>query len=687
MSDPPTPRRGLDLTFRAKLVLAMCGMVLLAGGVVIAVADRGNRSSTRTLADSLFREVSGHAVTQTRDFVLRAAPLAQSLEQLANQGLAIDDLDKLGPQLLAFLKGNAGMTWVLYGDESGDYTGATRLSDGRLHVERTHIVDGKTHLTEYEVQSDGEWKIFRKDDDSGYDPRTRPFYRLAKEKGRLAWTPPYMFFTQNLPGISCVVPLNRPGGGLRGVFSVEFDLNALSEFVTQLSLSPNSSVFLFTPDQTLLAHPSQRNRAGRDIRRSGAMLTLADTGDPLVEAFRQHLKPEFLQGAATDQFHFFQFDHGEVGYLASTTVFPIGDGQSWVVGAIAPQSDFLSAVWRARWMSLGAAAIALLAAGLLAAAMARRISRPVHALIGFLQRVGGGDLEARADFHGGREFRQLSLALNQMISDLRERLHLSNSLAVAMEVQKSLLPAGDPVSPLLDIAGRSHYCDQTGGDYFDFIDVSPLSDSSMLVAVGDVMGHGIAAALLMAAARASLRTNILDRPTLGQLLTRINRVLAADNRHSRFMTLALLQIDAQTGTMTWASAGHDPAIIYDSISDEFRELQYGDMPLGLDEGVEYPEYRDGDCLRDGCVAVIATDGVWETFNETDEQYGKERLRGLIRVSHALSASDIAAAIEADLARFRGKRRHHDDVTFVIVKPAPKAGCSSNKQTVTQEKVP
>ncbi len=162
--------RSLDLTFRTKLVLSMCLLVLLTGAALIAVAERGNQASTKTLVDSLFQEVSRHAVTQTKDFVLRAAPVAESLEQLSSQGLAIDNLDRLAPQLLAFLKGNAGMTWVLYGDESGDYTGATRLPDGRIHIERTHIVNGRTHLTEYEVQSDGSWKVFRQDDNSGYDP-------------------------------------------------------------------------------------------------------------------------------------------------------------------------------------------------------------------------------------------------------------------------------------------------------------------------------------------------------------------------------------------------------------------------------------------------------------------------------------------------------------------------------------
>jgi serine phosphatase RsbU (regulator of sigma subunit) len=658
--------RGRGLTFGAKLLLAMCGLVLLTGIVIIAVADRSSRAGTQMLANSLFKEVSHDAVGQTRDFVRRAAPVAQSLEQLSGQGLAMDDLDRLAPQLLAFLKGNPGMTWVLYGDESGDYTGATRLLDGSLHIERTHIVDGRTHLTEYLVQPDGSWKIVKQDDNSGYDPRRRPFYVLAKETGKLSWTPPYMFFTQGVPGISCVIPVNRPSGQLRGVFSVEFDLHALSDFVSGLSVSEHSRVFLFTPDQILLAHPNVRNLQGKGVKGNGALLTLADTGDPLVDTFRQHLPDEYVHSAKASEFHFFEFQHDGVSYMASTTVFAIGDGQSWVVGAIAPESDFLSGVWRTRWLALYAAAGALLLAAIVAALLARRISRPVQSLIGFMNRVGEGDLEARADFHGGREFRQLSDALNRMIAELRERLELRNSLNVAMEVQKSLLPERDPISSRLDIAGRSTYCDQTGGDYYDFIDVAPVSPTTLLIAVGDVMGHGIAAALLMASARAALRSGAMRTNGLGALLTHTNQVLAKNNRHNRFMTLALIEIDGDSGALRWASAGHDPAIIYVPQSNEFRELDGGDIPLGVDETVDFVDYT-GDPLTAGSIMAIGTDGVWEMHNEQSQLYGKDRMRDVMRAHHTASAKEIAAALESDLTRFRGAQTPLDDVTFVIIK--------------------
>ena len=640
------------MTFRTNLLLSMCGLVLVSGAAIFLVADRSSQESTSALADALFREVSRHAVTQTKDFVLRTAPVAESLEQLASQGLTLDDLDRLSHQLLAFLKGNPGLTWVLYGDESGDYTGAVRLRDGQLHIERTHMADGRSHLTEYEVQTDGSWKVFQEDDNRQYDPRNRPFYILAKEKGKLAWIAPYMFFSQGLPGISCVIPLYSAPDKLRGVFSVEFDLNALSEFVDGLSLSEHSEVFLFTPDGTLLAHPNQRNLAGKGHGGAGTMLTLADTGDPLVDAYRQHLSSQYLYddsnsdspvrqpeqtagasrntvNSAHDGFHFFQFNHDGVGYLASSTVFSIGDGQTWVVGAIAPQADFLSGVWRTRWLTLLAALGALGVAVVLAAALARRISGPVHNLIEFMHRVGGGDLEAQAAFHGTQEFRELSVAVNGMIADLRDRLRLRHSLDIAMEVQQQLLPRNAPVVEGFDIAGHSTYCDETGGDYYDFLVVDQPIRDHVFIAIGDVMGHGVAAALVMAGTRAVLRDRANATGSLAELMQRLNRMIAADLEGSRFMTMHLGVLDVKQRIYRWASAGHDPPIIYDPANNRFIEPECSSMPLGIMDDAEYDEQTFGP-LSPGQIMFFGTDGVWEMPSPAGDQFGKDRLREIIR---------------------------------------------------------
>jgi sigma-B regulation protein RsbU (phosphoserine phosphatase) len=385
-----------------------------------------------------------------------------------------------------------------------------------------------------------------------------------------------------------------------------------------------------------------------------------------VDAFRAQLRPEDLRTEADETFHSFDFSHDGTEYLASTNAFRVSDDLTWVVGALTPRSDFMAGVWRSQALALAASAGALLGAVALAVVLARSVSGPVLSLIGFMRRVGDGDLEARAELGGGREFRELSAALNRMIADLRDRLQVRHSLAVAMDVQQRLLPQRPPHVRGMDVAGHSTYCDETGGDYYDFLVLDKAAPDTLLVALGDVMGHGVAAALVMAGARAVLRDRVGTAGSLADLMNRLNVMLAADLEGTRFMTMHLSSLDSRTGTFRWVSAGHDPALIFDPAADRFDEIETSSLPLGVMEDTEYTEASHGP-LRPGQVIFIGTDGVWEMPNAAGEQFGKPRLREVIRAAASGSAADLVQAVVDRLVAFRGESRPVDDVTFVVIK--------------------
>src|SRR5262245_13981558 len=337
---------GQGLTYRARLVLGIGGLVLLTGAAVTWLAHRSARQSTEALADAVCREASAHAVAETRAFADRATPVVEALRRLGVENLALNDTDRLDRQLLAFLQSNPGLSWVSYSDETGLFTGAYR-ENGEQRIRQTRIVNGKTPTKEYLVVSDGTWRPMP-EYDSGYDPRGRPFYTKAKSAGRLVWLPPYIFYDQGVPGISCAAPLLDQAGRFRGVVTADFDLNALSTFIARLTVSPHSRFFLYTADETLLAHPTQRVVVPARQKTAGKLLTLADTDDPLVDSFRGRVSNAAVAAESSDLFQRFEFDRDGTGYLASTTAFRIGDDQVWVVGAVAPKSDFLSDVWRSQ---------------------------------------------------------------------------------------------------------------------------------------------------------------------------------------------------------------------------------------------------------------------------------------------------------------------------------------------------
>jgi serine phosphatase RsbU (regulator of sigma subunit) len=660
---PPPARRGLS--YRTRLVLGIGGLVLLTGAVITWLAHRSARQSTEALADGLFREASAHAVDETRAFTERATPVVEALVRLGPDSLALGDQGRLAHQLLAFLQANPGLSWVSYSDEAGSFTGAYREA-GRVRIRQTRLADGKSPTVEYDVRPDGGWELTAPEHDTGYDPRPRPFYVKAKTARKLVWLPPYIFYDQGVPGISCAAPLFDKTGGFRGVLTADFDLNALSTFVARLTVSPNSRFFLYTADETLLAHPTRRVAAPAGQRAAGQLLTLADTDDPLVDAFRGRVAADALPAGDSESFRRFEFERDGIAYLASTTTFRVGDDQVWVVGAVAPKADFLGDVWRSQATALAAAGLALLIAVLLAALMARSVSRPVLRLTGFMRRVGAGDLDAKADFAGSREFRDLSATLNQMIGDLKDGLRLRHSLDVAMQVQQQLLPRSAPTVWGLDVAGHSTYCDETGGDYYDFLVLDQPANDTLLVVLGDVMGHGVASALVMAGVRSVLRDRAEATGEMAALLGRLNNALSADLEGSRFMTMYLARLDARAGTMRWASAGHDPALVYNPVSDSFREDPGGDLPLGVMPGTEYAELTTAP-LGVGQILMIGTDGVWEMMNPEGEAYGKDRLKGAIRAAASGSAKSIVEALVKSLVAFRRERRPTDDVTFVVIK--------------------
>src|SRR5688572_26643098 len=144
------PRR--EWSFRAKLLLSICALVLLTGAAITLLAVRSFRASATELATGLFREVSGHAVTRARGFVSGAVPIVSSLKELAGDGLAIEDSDRLARQLTGVLRANPALTWVSYGDERGTFTGAYRTQDGVLRVNQSHI-DASTGRTKLVAQN------------------------------------------------------------------------------------------------------------------------------------------------------------------------------------------------------------------------------------------------------------------------------------------------------------------------------------------------------------------------------------------------------------------------------------------------------------------------------------------------------------------------------------------------------
>jgi DNA-binding NarL/FixJ family response regulator len=247
--------------------------------------------------------------------------------------------------------------------------------------------------------------------------------------------------------------------------------------------------------------------------------------------------------------------------------------------------------------------------------------------------------------------------------DLSDRKRVER-IALAQNVQRAFLPERiEGRAGVIEMGGVNELCEDASGDYYDFID---LGDGRSLVATGDVTGHGLGPALLMAQARAFLRSFCRSAPDLGSLMSRLNDALVADMSHGRFMTFFLAEVDVRTGAVSWCNAGHVPAFLLRAGTGEIRRLDATGLVLGVLAGVAF-ELGDGVVLAPGDTLLLCSDGATEAANPSGEQFGEPRLEAVLRAEAQGGVGPLLETLQAAVRTWRSGRALGDDMTLVAVR--------------------
>jgi sigma-B regulation protein RsbU (phosphoserine phosphatase) len=255
----------------------------------------------------------------------------------------------------------------------------------------------------------------------------------------------------------------------------------------------------------------------------------------------------------------------------------------------------------------------------------------------------------------------------KVISNQNQLNNFKSSLAQASKVQQKLMPKADPQIDGLDIAGRSIWCDETGGDYYDFLYPAVNGKQRISIVVGDVTDHGISSALLMTTARAFLRERIQTTPSeCAAVISDVNQRLVPDvDELNLFMTMFYGEIDIKEKVIRWVKAGHEPAILFTPGADSYELLAGEGLPLGVMEESVYKESQKQ--IQSGQIILIVTDGIKESVNPQGEMFGSERLLDVIRDSADRPAREILDRVFESLNNFRHPLKADDDETLVVVK--------------------
>ena len=305
-----------------------------------------------------------------------------------------------------------------------------------------------------------------------------------------------------------------------------------------------------------------------------------------------------------------------------------------------------------------------------------KITKPFIQLGDWVRQVARGQVDQdEIDIDGRDEIGEIAQAFNEVTSKFREaqqtvveQQRLQKELQVAQEIQQMLLPDDFPDVVGYDITSYYQAAKEVGGDLFDFMEVD---DSSIGICVADVSGKGIPGSLVMTMIRTSLRLEARGNKNPADILTKVNSFVTDDIRKGMFVTMYYVILDSRERVVSFASAGHNPMILYRGKSKETFYLN----PSGFPVGITLPDIKlfgerviaDRIRLHPDDILVLYTDGITEAMNPQRELYGDERFLAAIRKFGHLDVVEFVKSIKEDIMNFTGDFEQNDDITLVAIK--------------------
>ncbi len=264
------------------------------------------------------------------------------------------------------------------------------------------------------------------------------------------------------------------------------------------------------------------------------------------------------------------------------------------------------------------------------------------------------------------EFELEDYGLPSHIEKISERERLKQELEIAAKVQLSLLPKEQPSIEGYEISSLSIPAREAGGDYYDYV---KLSDNKLGIAIGDVSGKGVGAAIYMTLTKGILQAHAEENVSPKIVLGKVNRLLYKTIEKNSFVSMFYAILDTNNHSLLYSRAGHNPGIFCSFESQQSKLLKSKGIALGLEEGTVFQEtlIEDTISLKQGDVVVFYTDGFTEAMNERLDQYGEERLIELIQNNRDKKTIEILDIVLRDVNHFTKSYPQHDDMTIVILK--------------------
>jgi len=466
-------------------------------------------------------------------------------------------------------------------------------------------------------------------------------------------------------------------------------LDGVEGSMKQVGFNSGYAFMLKKDRDTTIGHkyrdPTKENNYGATLRRDKGLFGLYEAAYRGEPSFRYEYRGKKISGLARIEDPDF----------------------NWTVGVGINDEDIIRPIWRiGGYLTILAAIFAVLTV-IVARVFSLGITRPLLELTETANRIASGNFSERVDVFTRDEIGQLAAAFNSMAESIEhrdrrlreqqqrliEQERLKREIEIAREVQSQLFPQILPKLETLECAGICIPAQEVGGDYYDFITVGP---HQLGIAIGDVSGKGISAALLMASLQASLRSqSAAAREQIGELITFISELLYNSTGSNKYVTFFYGLYDERTRELIYVNAGHNPPLLISSgnygvrkeamvssvsasagkteeitrVEEQtrysVRVLEVSGPVLGVMPEQSYKPQTVR--LEPGDVLIAFTDGITEAFNGADEQFSDQRLIDLVVANRHLSAQSLQELILGEVMRFRSGAPQHDDMTLVVLK--------------------